>query len=454
MALINPNCKRVVVGLGQTGLSCVRYLSREGLPFSVVDSRTSPPGLKKFCQNYPEIPIFLGDFNRELLCRADELIVSPGISLAQPDIAAALAKGVKAIGDIELFCLNVVDVPVVAITGSNGKSTVTTLLGEMARHAGINVAVGGNIGVSVLDLFEPSIELYVLELSSFQLETTESLCAEAATVLNISPDHMDRYPSLTAYHRVKQKIYNRCKTAVYNLDDPLSAPLVTSAISSTGFTGDAPDIGQFGLRCEGDSIWLYKGMSRLIDASRMRIAGRHNYMNVLAAMALGEAVGIRVESIMEVVYRFPGLPHRCQFVAEARGVRWINDSKATNVGASIAAMEGLGRCISGKVVLIAGGDGKGADFLEMKNPVKDYVRHLILMGRDAEVIEKQLADCAVITRTKSLREAVVVAQEVSNSGDVVVLSPACASFDMFTSFEHRGEQFCQIVNELLSVQMS
>ncbi|MDP0589063.1 MAG: UDP-N-acetylmuramoyl-L-alanine--D-glutamate ligase [Candidatus Endonucleobacter bathymodioli] len=454
MSLISTSCNRVVVGLGQTGLSCIRYLSHEGLPFSVVDSRTSPPGLKEFYQHYPEIPIVLGDFNRELLCSADELIVSPGIPLAQPDIAAALAKGVKAIGDIELFCRGVTDVPIVAITGTNGKSTVTTLLGEMARQDGINVAVGGNIGISVLDLLEPRIELYVLELSSFQLETTESLCAEAATVLNISHDHMDRYSSLTAYHRVKQKVYKGCKTAIYNIDDSLSVPLPKYATYRTGFTGDVPDIGQFGLKCEGESIWLYKGMSRLINASRIHIAGHHNYMNVLAALALGEAVGIRLESMLEAICLFTGLPHRCQFIAEARGVRWINDSKATNVGASIAAMEGLGRCNSGKIVLIAGGDGKGADFFAMKDSVKNHVRHLILMGRDAEVLEKQLAGCAAVTRTKSLREAVVVAREVSRFGDVVLLAPACASFDMFTSFEHRGEQFCKIVNEMLSVHMS
>ncbi len=449
MALIGSSCRRVVVGLGKTGMSCVRFLAQKGTPFSVIDSRQEPPGLKELVEQLPEVPVFLGGFDVDVLMAADELVVSPGISLAQPEITHAIAHGVKAIGDIELFCREIGEKPVIAITGSNGKSTVTTLLGCMARQAGLKVAVGGNIGTPVLDLLDNDVDLYVLELSSFQLETTHSLQASAATVLNLSPDHMDRYASVVEYHAAKHRIYRNCKSAVYNLDDSLTTPLIPSNIPAVGFTSKKPDLGQYGLQAVDGSYWLCRGHEKLLDTSNMRILGRHNHMNALAALALGEAAGIELKAMLEALERFPGLAHRCQWVAEANGVSWFNDSKATNVGACIAAIEGLGTEIAGKLILIAGGDGKGADFSELQPPVSRYVRKVILIGRDAPLIEKQLEGWVSIDYAKTLEAAVIASQEASTEGDAILLAPACASFDMFDSFEQRGERFVRLVKNLL-----
>lgn len=451
MALIASSCSRVIVGLGKTGLSCVRYLAARGMPFAVMDSRENPPGLAELRRDYPDVPLYLGGFDPAVLNGADELVVSPGVALASPELADALARGVAAIGDIELFCRAVRDKPVVAITGSNGKSTVTTLLGLMARRAGVAVAVGGNIGTPALDLLEQDAELYILELSSFQLETTHSLAAAAATVLNVSADHMDRYSSMVDYQGAKQRIYRGCKQAVYNRDDPLSAPLLPAATPVVTFSGGSPEWGQFGVQTDPASgqSWLCKGDRKLLAVAQLRIFGRHNQMNALAALALGEAVGLAEEAMLEALQDFPGLDHRCQWLAEQNQVSWFNDSKATNVGACIAAIEGLASGIGGQLILIAGGDGKGADFSALRRPVCDHVRQLILIGRDAPIIARQLKDSTVITHAGSLAEAVVMAQQASQPGDAVLLAPACASFDMFTSFEHRGDEFCRLVHEQL-----
>ncbi|WP_263078524.1 UDP-N-acetylmuramoyl-L-alanine--D-glutamate ligase [Endozoicomonas sp. Mp262] len=447
MALISSSCRRVVVGLGKTGMSCVRYLARKGLPFSVVDSRQHPPGLDELSSDYPRVPVFAGGFKQDILNGADELIISPGVALAQPEIAEAIAGGVKVAGDIELFFRAVGDTPVVAITGSNGKSTVTTLLGLMAEEAGINVAVGGNIGIPALELLAQKADLYILELSSFQLETTDSMQAAAATVLNMSPDHMDRYPSPVEYHAAKQRVYKGCKVAVHNLDDPLTAPLLPASTPAITFSGRMPDIGQYGLEVDKESgcCWLVKGTTRLLDTSEMLMVGQHNYMNALAALALGEAVGLELEPMLNALRRFPGLPHRCQWVAQRNQVNWFNDSKATNVGACTAAINGLGTSIAGKIVLIAGGDGKGADFSELCQPVSRYVRRLVLIGRDASIIESQLSGSVAISRARTLADAVAIGEHESQPGDAVLLAPACASFDMFKSFEHRGDEFCKLV---------
>jgi UDP-N-acetylmuramoylalanine--D-glutamate ligase len=448
-ALIGSSRSRVIVGLGKTGMSCVRFLAEKQLSFKVMDTRDNPPGIEELRRDYPHVAVHLGGFNQDWLMSADELIVSPGIALSTPEITEAVAAGADVAGDVELFCREAGQ-PVVAITGSNGKSTVTTLLGEMVQAAGIKAAVGGNIGTPALELLrESGVDLYILELSSFQLETTHSLHAVAATILNVSPDHMDRYPSMVDYHRAKQRIYRGCKTAVYNKQDPLTVPLLPQATAATAFTSGKPDLHDFGLIDDEEGAWLCKGVKRLLNASSMKLPGKHNQLNALSALALGEAVGVSLESMLEVLKEFKGLEHRCQWVAEKDGVVWINDSKATNVGASVAAIEGLGQTLSGKIILIAGGDGKGADFQELRQPLKNYGREVVLIGRDGPDIEKAVKDVVSVKFSSDLRAAIDRAAEVSESGDLVLLAPACASFDMFASFERRGEQFSAMVRERL-----
>ena len=446
--LIGSSCSRVIVGLGKTGMSCVRYLAGRQLPFKVMDTRENPPGIVQLRAEFPNVDVHLGGYQTDWLMSADELVVSPGIAIAQPEIAQAIAAGAQVVGDIELFCREA-DKPIVAITGSNGKSTVTTLLGQMAEAAGLKVGVGGNIGIPALELLEKESELYILELSSFQLETTHSLHADAATILNLSPDHMDRYESMMDYHKAKQRVYRGCKKAVYNKLDALTTPLLPQATPGIAFTTGKPDLNDFGLIEEGRDTWLCKGVTKLMSSSEMKLQGRHNQANALSALALGESVGLPLEVMLMTLKSFTGLKHRCQWVAEHNGVIWVNDSKATNVGASVAAIEGLGQTLSGKVILIAGGDGKGAEFTELKEPLERYGRALVLMGRDAPVIEKAVDGVLPVERVTDLSSAIKVADKVSEKGDLVLLAPACASFDMFDSFEQRGEMFASQVREFL-----
>ena len=442
----------LIVGLGKTGLSCARYLHRLGLPFKIMDTRGNPPGEAECRQQFAGVPLHTGGFNESWLMAADELVISPGIALAEPAIARAIANGARAIGDIELFCqalhASTSDRPVIAITGSNGKSTVTTLVGEMVRAAGLKPGVGGNIGIPVLDLLEdPSIDVYVLELSSFQLETTYSLSAAAATVLNVSPDHMDRYTTLADYHRAKQRIYLGCKTAVINRDDPMTRP--SQSIQTMSFGSDQPGLGQMGLLTDSDGTWLSCGADRLLNTTQLRLKGRHNHLNALAALALGQAIGLNMPAMLAALCCFTGLPHRCQWLAEGNGVVWFNDSKATNVGAAIAAIDGLGIELDGKVIVIAGGDGKGADFSDLRPALVRHASHLLLLGRDGPVMAQTLAGSVPIHQCAGLEEAVMLAARLAQPGDAVLLAPACASLDMFNSFEHRGERFAELVNGLL-----
>ncbi|MGB0359793.1 MAG: UDP-N-acetylmuramoyl-L-alanine--D-glutamate ligase [Endozoicomonas sp.] len=455
--LIGSSCHRVIIGLGKTGLSCARYLYQQGLPFKIIDTRENPPGQEDCLKEFPAVPLHTGGFNESWMMAADELIVSPGIALAEPAIARAMANGALAIGDIELFCRavndRVPDKPLIAITGSNGKSTVTTLVGDMVCQAGLKPGVGGNIGIPVLELLDdPTIDVYVLELSSFQLETTHSLRATAATVLNLSPDHMDRYLTLTDYHQAKQRIYRGCTTAVYNRDDPLTSPLLPVTAGGISFTLQHPDLGQMGLLSDNQGVWLSKGLDKLLNTQDMKLKGTHNHLNALAAIALAEAAGVDSKAIYEAVKQFPGLEHRCQWLGEANGVAWFNDSKATNIGATIAAIEGLGLGLDGKVILVAGGDGKGADFSDLRPAVEKYVSNVILIGRDGPIIGETIQGAADLHKAADLKYAVTLAADLSKSGDVVLLAPACASFDMFKSFEDRGEHFAKLVNDLLNRQ--
>ncbi|MEA3278829.1 MAG: UDP-N-acetylmuramoyl-L-alanine--D-glutamate ligase [Pseudomonadota bacterium] len=443
--------KTLVVGLGKTGLSCARYLRAQGLPVAVVDSRPSPPGLGQAREEIPDVALFVGGFEPHVFAAAERLVVSPGVPLDEPQLAAAAARGVPILGDIELFA-RAAQAPVAAITGSNGKSTVTTLLGQMARLADIRVAVGGNLGDPALDLLAEGVELYVLELSSFQLESTETLEPQVATVLNVSPDHMDRYPDLAAYAAAKARIFRGARTAVLNRDDPVVCAMAPGAHRECGFTLGNPTLDDdFGLREQAGEVWLARGRSPLLAARELAVAGRHNLANALAALAMGEACGLPQDAMIEALRTFKGLPHRTALVAEKRGVRWYDDSKGTNPGATVAALDGLiSPRGSTRAVLIAGGDCKGADFSSLVAAVERTARAVVLIGRDALMIERVLAGRVSLLHGKDMDGAVALAAEAAQPGDCVLLSPGCASFDMFDNYEHRGRVFAAAVERLPS----
>ena len=440
--------KRIlIVGLGTTGLSVARFLMAQGAEIAITDSREKPPGLDQLQAGLPDVAVFVGGFDPQAFARAECLVVSPGVSLRDPLIVEARARGVEILGDVEIFA-RFVAAPVIAITGSNGKSTVTTLVAEMARHSGVKTAMGGNIGTPVLDLLPEQPELYVLELSSFQLETTTSLEPAAATILNISEDHMDRYTSLSDYVAAKSRIYHGNGTLVVNQDDPqvrATLALVHHGRTVLRFGLGEPAGKDFGL-CEADGeTWLCRGRERLIAERELKIRGRHNTANALAALALGTAVGLDPAAMLEVVRAFPGLPHRTQWVTERNGVSWYNDSKATNVGAALAAIEGIP---AQKIVLIAGGQGKGQDFSDLRDAVAWHCRAVILLGEDADRLAVALGDSVALVKVGNMQEAVARAAELARPGDAVLLSPACASFDQFTGYAERGEKFIQAVEAL------
>ncbi len=437
--------RALVIGLGKTGLSCARFLARRGYEVAVMDSRARPPGLEELRHSLPDLPLFLGRFDSGPVEQAELVVVSPGVALTEPVVVEAVRRGQTVVGDIELFARHA-RAPVVAITGSNGKSTVTTLLGEMARYAGKEVRVGGNIGTPALELLqEDEPDLYILELSSFQLETTRSLNPAAAVVLNVSQDHLDRYDNMAHYAETKASIYRGDGVMVLNLDDPVVAGMEQRGRRSLAFTLNPP-AGEsvFGLLAHEGESWLARGDEPLLPLSRLRLAGRHNVANVLAALALGSAVELPMAAMLAVLPAFIGLAHRCQWVAQVQGVSWYNDSKATNVGAAVAAIEGM----PGEVVLIAGGQAKGQDFAALREAVERRCRAVVLMGEDGAQIGAELAGCVPLQRADSMADAVAKAKAVARPGDTVLLSPACASFDMFSGFEERGQQFAAAVRRV------
>lgn len=443
-ALIQREGLRVVVGLGKTGLSCVRFLHQLGYKVAVNDTRTNPPNLAELYAEFPDIAVSLGKLDESLLLTAREIITSPGIAISEPALVAAHKAGIAIIGDIELFC-RATDKPIVAITGSNAKSTVTTLVGLMAQNAGVNVAVGGNLGTPVLELLAQNADLYVLELSSFQLETTHSLRAAAATVLNISEDHMDRYANLMAYHQAKHRIYRHCQFYLTNRQDKLTVPLLPDSLANTNFGLDKPDLKNYGVIREQGVSYLAKGQQKLLDTRQMGIFGEHNIANALAALALGDAVNLPMEAMLDTLKTFTGLAHRCQLIVKHNDIAWYNDSKGTNVGATLAAINGLGAAITGKVILIAGGVGKGQDFSPLSSALAQYGKALLLIGEDAAKIDQAVSANIAKHYVSDLSDAINTAQQLAKQGDVVLLSPACASFDMFKHYEDRGEQFMALV---------
>ncbi|MFV8818259.1 UDP-N-acetylmuramoyl-L-alanine--D-glutamate ligase [Haliea sp. E17] len=443
--LIASSENRVVFGLGATGLSCARHLHARGLPFVIVDTREHPPELATLQAEMPEVPVYAGQWPEDLLSGASELVVSPGIALDSPSVAAARDAGVQVLGDIDLF-MREAAAPVIGITGSNAKSTVTELVGRMAVAAGLNAGVGGNLGTPALDLLDPAREVYVLELSSFQLERAGKLNLAVATVLNVSADHLDRHGSMPRYHQAKHRIFQGCGKAVVHRGDPLTVPPQVEGMEIIEWSLGEPDLKGFGLRNSEGIEYIAHGFELLMPAQDIGLAGRHNLGNALAALAIGHAAGFPAPAMLQALREFGGLPHRCQPVAEIRGVRYVNDSKGTNVGATIAALAGLGG--EGNVVLIAGGQGKGADFRELRPAVQRHCRHLLVMGEDAVAIALALDDIVPVERVRDMPEAVQRAAVLARAGDTVLLSPACASFDMFRGYAARGDAFVAAVNVL------
>lgn len=443
MSMLNDLGRVLVVGLGITGLSVVRFLSGKANVAGLADDRVEVPKLDQLRALAPAASVYTGSYAELDLADFDTILLSPGVPRRSELVLKALELGLDVIGDIELFA-RVVEAPVVGVTGSNGKSTVVHLLTEMAKASGINVALGGNFGVPALDLLEQQAQLYVLELSSFQLESTQSLKTVVSVVLNITPDHMDRYESVAEYAHTKARIYNGARTCLVNRDDALASSLPPKKADIGFGLGQPPKSQDYGVIKVQGKRFLAQGETPLIATSDLKIVGRHNQSNALAALALGDVAGLNAMAMLDTLKDYRGLDHRTQWVAEQDGVLWINDSKATNTGATMAALSGM-EC---PVILIAGGQGKGADFAVLNSSVAAHCREVILLGEDAATIASALEDAKKITFVNSMEEAVQHAADVALRGDCVMLSPACASFDMYRGYAARGADFMQKVRLL------
>lgn len=438
--------RSVVVGLGRTGLSCARYLQSRGLSFAVTDSRAAPPESSALDRLAPEAEVRFGGFDEALLDGASQIVASPGVSLKEPFLMSAAVRGIPIVGDIELF-VREAKAPIAAITGTNGKSTVTTLVGLMANAAGRRAIAGGNLGRPALELLDdPVPELYVLELSSFQLETTLSLRAAAAAVLNVTPDHMDRYATIEEYAAAKERIFQCADAAIVNMDDMAVRTMRYQSSRVLGFSLHADPAADYHVNLQGDDVILMRGRERLIAMSELKIRGLHNVANAMASLAMCEALNLYRPACLQALREFGGLPHRSQWVADINGVRFVDDSKGTNVGATLAAVAGM----PGSLVLIAGGQGKGQDFAPLAQAFRGKVRHVVLIGQDAKLIDAALQGISTSQFAKDMSEAVQLAANAARPGETVLLSPACASLDMFRDYGHRGDVFAAAVKGLQS----
>jgi UDP-N-acetylmuramoylalanine--D-glutamate ligase len=434
----------LIVGLGASGASALNYLARRGASLVATDSRAEPANLAALRAAHPGVEFRCGGFAAPApLSQFRLAVVSPGVAPDEPFVRELRAAGVEIVGDIELFA-RAVNAPVVGITGSNGKSTVTTLVGEMAKAAGWRVGVGGNLGTPALDLLAADAQLYVLELSSFQLETTSSLRCVAATILNLSQDHLDRHGSMAAYAAAKARIFAGAGVAVVNRDDAEVLKLVPSSGRVAGFTLKAPADGDYGVADAEWNTYLCAGGARLLPVDQLKIYGSHNWANALAALALADHAGIPRDASLRALRAFAGLPHRCEFVAEIDGVSYFNDSKGTNVGSTLAALNGL----PSPIVWLAGGQGKGQSFAELREPLARKGRVAILFGEDAARIAEHVLGALPIYREPDMFRALSRARALARSGDRVLLSPACASFDQFRNYVDRGEKFVSAVRSL------
>ena len=430
------------MGLGATGLSVARYLRRNNSSATFFDSRENPPGIDELDEIWPDAKVLLGD--AKLPKGVNRIIASPGIPDSHPLLANARKKKVEVISDIELFAREAV-APFVAVTGSNGKSTVTTLLYHMCRADGRQVLAGGNLGEPALDLLEQDKpDLYVLELSSFQLHRTTKLPANVAVLLNVSPDHLDWHMDEDEYRDSKYRIYREAKSAVVNRSDETAIEHAQHCVDVISFGLDAPEKGHYGIRLVDGEAFLACGDSLLLAVADLAMYGAHNQLNALAALAAGDLVGLDVAAMLQALVEFPGLPHRMQFVARVGAVDYINDSKATNVAAAVASVES----VESMLVLIAGGDGKGGNFGELAEAVDGKLRGVVLMGTDAEKIAHALDTVMPVHFAEDMQAAVGMAASCAETEDTVLLAPACASIDQYENYMARGDAFCNAVEAL------
>ena len=443
MSMLASDNLTAILGIGLTGMSCAAYLQANGKKFVAYDQNPNTEALARFKKRFPDVPLQTGDLADDDLLNFAQLIVSPGISLQSKALRRAEGHGVEINGDIELFRREV-SAPILCVTGSNGKSTVTLLLAHMIETAGLTVKVGGNIGTPVLDLLDgDEPDFYVLELSSYQLERTALLAAESAVILNLSPDHMDRYVDFSAYHSAKQRIYRGCHNVVSNRQDKMTQPLLASGVKQLSFGNNSPDLGQYGI-ADGQ---IMHGLQPIMFVAELSLAGAHNAVNVCAAMAMGSTINLPQSAMVEAAKSFKGLPHRCEKVAVCSGVNYVNDSKGTNVGATLAAIEGLSNA-SHDIVLIAGGISKGADFSELKSRAA-CIKSVVLIGEAADELSAVFGGDVHCEKANSMQEAVGLAAKTASQGDTVLLSPACSSFDMYANFEARGDEFKNVVAGLI-----
>lgn len=440
-----PYKKVAVIGFGVTGQSVIRYLGNSTSELIAMDTRELAINTRRLKTLFPKVRLVTGGLDEYTLKTADMVVVSPGVSIHKLDLVHRVGPQTEILGDIELFARYAL-APIIAITGSNGKSTVATLVSMLINAGGKTALLGGNIGVPALDLFEQvTPDVYVLELSSFQLETTDSLSADVAVVLNLSEDHLDRYPSYQAYVDAKSRVYRNARSEVINRDDPLSPQIVKPRSASFGL-GEPRNEYEFGIITEEGVNWLARGGQKLLKTDELSVSGRQNWLNVLASLAIVAQFGMRLNKAMiAALCEFEGLAHRCEPIADRDGVLWVNDSKGTNIGATLAAIAGFEQ----SKILIMGGQGKGADFTPLKAAMQHDVREVILFGEDADKLAGVLAGTVEVIRVDDLEGAVVRAIADAQAGDVVMLSPACASFDMFSNYQERGEIFRKLVNELV-----
>ena len=436
--------RTIVVGLGDSGLACARHLHAHGVDVAIADSRAGPPRLQEARRLLPGLEVRLGDFDPQWFAQAVELVLSPGVPLDAPAVAGAAANGVPIIGEVELFA-RAVRAPVVAVTGTNGKSTVCAWVRAMAEADGRKTSLGGNFGPPALTLLAVDPDLHVVELSSFQLETTRSLRPRMAALLNVSPDHLDRHRSLAEYRAAKARIFHTAESALVWRDDPwlagLGGRLRRAGQRVLTFTAERPRAeGEYGFVPHAGRTWLAQGSERRLDAGELALPGRHNALNALAAMAIADDLGLGRAAVHGALTTFGGLAHRCEPIGCAGGVRWYDDSKGTNVGATVAAVNGF----DAPLVLIAGGDGKGADFAPLGRALRDSadrIREVVLLGRDAPAIRSLIEGHVRVTSVGTMAEAVERARASARPGDAVLLSPACASWDMYRDYRERGRDF-------------
>ena len=432
----------LVVGLGATGLSIARYMQRNDIVATYFDSRDQPPGIEELKEICPDAKVMLG--GSRLPRSIERIIASPGVSDSHPLIAKALKKKIEVVSDIELFA-EAANAPVIAVTGSNGKSTVTTLLYHMCRSDGREVLAGGNLGEPALDLLiQEQPDVYVLELSSFQLHRTQNLPAEVAVLLNVAADHLDWHADENEYRQAKYRVFREARAAVINRADEAAAKFAERCDRVVSFGLDAPEDGHYGLRVDADQTYLARGETLLLSTRELAMYGLHNQLNALAALAAGDLLGLDMAAMLQVLIEFPGLPHRMQFVARIGAVDYINDSKATNVAAAVASIESIDTML----VLVAGGDGKGGDFSDLAGAVENKLRAAVLIGTDAEKIAHALDTVMPVSFADTMGAAVSMAAKCAESDDTVLLAPACASLDQYSNYMERGDAFCQAVGAL------